>query len=643
MKRPEIRFLTAGLFCFLYASAVAQVHPEYKLSSKDTSLLQSGTNAIILQEERQVRFRSGGRVDLIVRKATMILGPESGMDQEVVYYDPDSKVSYFRGRTYDSSGFLVREVESKDVQDGATSAYSATIGDTRYKLIEFYSDTYPYTIEVEYEVRMDGFSKVNAFDWDILPRFGVALKQGVLEVRVPVDFPLFFLPVNVGETPGKTTEGKEDVYTLALTQIPAVQYEQEGPPYQDVLPRLWILPSEFWIDGYKGSLESWDQYGLFLHQLTIGRDKLPGDLKKSIHGLVDNVAKDREKIDLLYQYMQSEMRYVSIQLGIGGWQPLSAEFVSEHKYGDCKALTNYMGAMLKEVGIESYPVVIYRGSRPRFSLDDFRPSINSFNHMLLYVPGENCFLECTSSNYPSGFIGDDNENRRALLVTETGGRLIDMPVSDASANRELRQIEIKLAQDGKASIEFQATFNGSRHQYYRWIKNHLTEEEQLKEIQENLDLPAYKVNNWTLDADERKAQANLGLRLEVPRFAAVAGKRIFVPMSSFGALEGVPEENADRKRPVIIRGAFQERDEVVFILPAGYEVEALPQAENALETSFGSFRWQIQQSEGQVKLIREISILVTEIPAADYEIYRQFFIEVSQLEKEQLVLVRKGP
>jgi len=52
---------------------------------------------------------------------------------------------------------------------------------------------------------------------------------------------------------------------------------------------------------------------------------------------------------------------VSIQIGIGGWQPFDASTVQRLSYGDCKALANYMKTLLEAVGLSANYCLVNAG------------------------------------------------------------------------------------------------------------------------------------------------------------------------------------------------------------------------------------------------------------------------------------------
>src|SRR5690606_2173354 len=143
-----------------------------------------------------------------------------------------------------------------------------------------------------------------------------------------------------------------------------VKSEPYCPAASELLPTIMVSPSLFEAESYTGSMSSWNDFGIFMNMLYQGRDELTPIMKANVGELTANAKTDREKIDALYRYMQKNMRYVSVQLGIGGWQPFDAKYVEANKYGDCKALSNFMKALLKEVGIPAYPVLIYNGEKP---------------------------------------------------------------------------------------------------------------------------------------------------------------------------------------------------------------------------------------------------------------------------------------
>ena len=95
-------------------------------------------------------------------------------------------------------------------------------------------------------------------------------------------------------------------------------------------------------------MDNWQTYGAWQYQLLNGRDQIPPTLKEELQKADSQNCNTHliEKIAAVYQYLASTTRYVSIQLGIGGLQPIAAADVHRTGFGDCKGLSNYMRAML---------------------------------------------------------------------------------------------------------------------------------------------------------------------------------------------------------------------------------------------------------------------------------------------------------
>src|SRR5208283_3003611 len=88
------------------------------------------------------------------------------------------------------------------------------------------------------------------------------------------------------------------------------------------------------------------------------------------------------KIQALAAFVQDDIRYVAIELGIGGYQPHAAADVLRHRYGDCKDKATLLSAMLREIGVASYYVII---NSERGSLTTAAPPNIEFNHAILAI------------------------------------------------------------------------------------------------------------------------------------------------------------------------------------------------------------------------------------------------------------------
>ena len=249
-------------------------------------------------------------------------------------------------------------------------------------------------------------------------------------------------------------------------------------------------------------------------------------------------ASDNEKIEILYQYLQKNFRYVSIQLGIGGWQTMKAEDVLKYSYGDCEGLTNLMRSMLEVVGISSYYTLVNAGADAKDIEVDF-PS-NQFNHVILYVPIERdpIWLECTSNALPAGFLGDFTKARHVLVTTPEGGFLTKTPsYSSEDWNKITTKSRMKIDSRGDAKVESQITQPGNFAESLLNVKNLSDEREQKEFFSTGFSVSGLIISQLKMDVNPKDSLLTASVSLEgfLQRYVQQTSKR-FILKSFMGKI-----------------------------------------------------------------------------------------------------------
>ncbi|MGE5497544.1 MAG: hypothetical protein ACM3Q2_05725, partial [Syntrophothermus sp.] len=349
-----------------------------------------------------------------------------------------------------------------------------------------------------------------------------------------------------------------------------------------------------------------------------------------------------EKIKKLYKYMQSKTRYVSIQLGIGGWQPFEAELVHEKGYGDCKALSNYMVSLLNEAGIKSYTALINTGEH-RFPIIKEFPS-NQFNHAICCVPLEKdtVWLECTSQLMTAGKIGSSNENRSALLITELGGILVPTPKSKSADNRQLRNASVMIKTIGNADVSSTVEWKGSQQENVIHRLGYATPEDKQKWVASTMGVPDQRLQNFAFKGIEsRNSDVVLSLQAEIPNFASFSGSRLFFKPNIMERRTMIPKDVEKRMSPVTFESPYLDIDTIYFSIPRGYKAESLPK-EVKLSTPFANYIANTAMRDGTSLIYtRLIEIKDYSIPAEMYSEYRKFMSEVVKADRAQAVFVKE--
>ena len=627
-------------FLLLFFCAGAQVmaqSPAVANASLNDSLLQ-GAHSIILNEEITYEVHSPRSVTQREERSVMILDKRHQHEQTVyAWYDNESKVTDFEVRVTDLLGNQTSRVRRSDVQDERYTSDGTFVDDTYVKYVEVQCESYPCIVTSIIERKLTDFSATLRTPRWFPVHYDQALLQATYTAHVPLDNNILFDTQGIGE-PNIETSGKRKTYTWKLSNVNAQCAEPLGPAYTEVMPHLFITLENFRIDEYSGSYRDWNSFGHFINDIMDGRDVLPEALAVEVHETVAGATTRRDTIDRLYRLMQKRCRYVSIQLGIGGWQPFPADFVEENRYGDCKALSNYMGAMLKEVGIESYPVLIYRDDRPRYDVrEDY--AISSFNHMVLYVPSEDMYLECTSTDEPTGYLSDDKEDRNVVWITPEGGRLVRTPKLEPGDHGHVRTVRLRLREDNSVGFSLEGSWFGADQETFRSVGSYFGDgKDQRKWLHRNDFLPDVSGGEYTFDVHRDEPVVDLHYETVLPHRVRAFGSRRFVSVNPFPR-NWVPDPVEDRQLPVVYSDPRMLVDTVHLHYPNGLEIESGLLSEPVVyEHPVGEYRAEMRAGENSVTWIRTLRLNSVTLPAEDYEDFRQFFIDLGKAEGLQLVL-----
>ncbi len=622
-------------FILLTGSVTAQNSLYNSLLIPDA--LQKDANEVIRSEKSEFIVNNISEAVETETVVVTILNGESDANELVFYYDQYSKIKKLWAKVYDGNGNEVNAYKQKDFSDRSAIGSNTIYSDTRYKYLTVNHSSYPYTIEYHCTKEHKGIMSYPDYR---INGFGQSVQFFEVKIAVPPGLDIHSKQENVKLRTSVDKVGGTKIYTWTGKNLPALKREVYMPNNQKY-PVLRISATKFAVDKYEGDMSTWKSFGSFLYELNKDRQGLSLQTQEKVRAVTDDAATDREKIKRIYEYMQSEVRYVSVQLGIGGWQSFDAQYVEKNKYGDCKALSNYMKSLLEVVDIPANWVILHRGYRGRQEIDENFVNPGFANHMILYVPSEDMWLECTSKDYPPNYLGGDNHDRPVLIVSEKGGKIYRTPKYGLEENKSSTRANIKLDAKGGAVIKKQTTCQGPSHDIYRQLKNYPKTDVE-KYIVRSTSLPGLTLDKFAIETDPDTPTATVDFNITVPHYASKAGKRVFVPINNLNPFTKVPKAEEHRIHPVKIENDYHEKDEYVFVLPEGYKVESAPKEKGLLESKYGKFSLDLKVTDKTVTVTRILDIYAVELPATDYDKLRDFYKKIAQLDAAKMVLVKKA-
>ena len=610
---------------------------KYRVADIPKQLLKDA-KAVVRDESIQVKIISDAKLVQKVLYAITILNKNGASNANFMQpYARNMKVSGIKAQIYDESGAEIKKKGGFDILDYALISEGTTFADHRIKAILPEHLVYPFTIEYTYEI---SFSDVIQYPgWNPVEDFDVAVEKSKYTLMVSKQAKCRFYEQNITSNMKVQNTDEFDIYSWELSNMPAFTDENFCPALGDITPVVFIAPTKVSVEGYEGNFDTWTGLGQWINQLNKDRNNLSDETRVKIKKMTAGITDERAKIKMLYEYMQNKTRYVSIQVGLGGFQPFDAETVDRLSYGDCKALSNYMKSILEVAGISSRYTLVLAGRDNPTIHSDF-PS-NQFNHAILCVPLEKdtIWLECTSQRNPFNYMGTFTADRKVLVIDETGGKLIKTPSLKAENDLESRKVLVILDQSGSGSADVKTDYHGATYDNYAQILG--SDQADRKElVTKKIHIPNFELDNFNIQENKVELPSvTEKLNLSITGYCTRVGEKMMLCPNMMNKLSESPFQATTRRYPVSIKWPANEIDTVIYILPRGYTLEKIPAKIN-LQSDFGLYSTEITKSGNTLQYIRNFKVFKGEYPVERYEEIVTFFDKIVAADENKVMLTK---
>ncbi len=657
-KRPMQGVVLRTFLCILAlaAGAAAADVPEWMraLVSAPLPVHDEKTDAILLYSERSVTVISADKMKEQVRVAYKILRP-SGREYGLVLvtFNPQSKVNHLRGWCIPAQGNIY-EVKDKDAVEISLPKIEGAelISDVKAKVLQIPAPDVGNIVGYEYEV--EEHPLVLQWSWDFQRE--IPTRQSRFSLQLPSGWEYRAVWLNYPEV--TATQSGNNQWQWTVSDVKAVRKEADMPPVEGVEGQMVV--SFFPAGGAAtNGFSNWQQMGDWYLNLTNGRRDPSPEIKQTVSSLTASAKTPLDKMRAVAAFVQSNIRYVAIELGVGGVQPHPAADIFAHRYGDCKDKATLMASMLHEIGVDSYYVVI---NAERGAVTSQTPAyIGAFNHAILAIKlpdgmndpsliatrqdpklGKLLFFDPTDELTPFGQIRGYLQDNYGLLVTPGGGELVELPAQPSTASGIHRTAKFSLDATGTLKGSVQEERFGDLARQERWaLRNAKTNADVIKRLESHLaaSLSTFQVESVRIANQHRNEQPfGYDYPLVAENYAKSAGNLLLVRPRVVGVKSsGFLENKEPRQYPIEFSALARDNDTFEITMPSGYEVDELPPPVDA-DYSFAAYHSKTEASGSVIRYTRTYEVKELSVPVSKAEEVRKFNRIIAGDERNMAVL-----
>ena len=612
------------------------------------------TDAVLLYSEDIVTVQGNGKIKHLTRRAYKILrvgGKDRGT--AVAYIDAETKILNMKGWCIPAQG---KDYEVKEKEAIETSlpgvANGELVSDVRAKILPIPASD-PGNI-VGYEIEQEERLYILQEQWVF--QSSLPTREARFTLNLPAGWEYKATWMNFPETQPASSSPMQSQWVVS--DVKAIRAEDDMPPWKGVAGQmlLSLIPPG---DSQKKGFVSWAEMAKWESDLAQGRRDPSPEIKQKVAELTSAAPTTLAKMQALAAFVQHDIRYVAIELGIGGLQPHPARDIFSHRYGDCKDKATLLSAMLKEIGVDSYyfDINVTRGGVGAQS----PAGLGWFNHEILAIRlpddlkdpslaailtlpkiGRILIFDPTNDMTPFGQLSGSLQSSYGLLVTPDGGELLQLPQLPPETSGVRRSGKLALSPSGTLSGEIQEMRMGDTGSYQRYVLRTTTQDkDRIKPIETSLahSLASFQITKASilnLHAQDQPFVYNYSFTAD--RYAKLVGNLLIVRPRVLGQKSSdILERKEPRKYPVEFDGPQKDVDVYEITLPAGYVVDDLPPPSDA-DYSFASYHSKTELQGNLLRYTRTYEIKELSVPTSKLNDLKTFYRIIASDERNTAVL-----
>lgn len=606
--------------------------------------------AIILYQESNISVTSAGKIKRLDRQVVKLLRPDSrDWAWPKFYFTTLSPITSLHGWSIPPNGKDF-EMRDRDIVEAAMDLEGGElVGDLRMKWMQIPGAEVGTLVGYEVERELSPFEL--AINWNA--QSTVPVREEKFSLTLPPSWTYESTWLNHPEQAPVSTGTNR--WSWTLSNVPEVKIEKRMPPWEGIATDLVVSLKP---PGDKKSIQSWNDLGAWYAQLTQDRRASTPAIKQKVAELTANQDTVLDKMRALARFVQKDIRYVAIELGIGGHQPHFAADIFSHRYGDCKDNVTVLGAMLNEIGVTSYYLLI---NTDRGTVSQATPPNLLFNHAIMAIAlpdgvsglpaqvthpklGKILFFDPTDSLTPFGSLRGELQANFGLLVANNGGELVKLPQLPPDMSGILRTAKLELDEKGTLRGDFHEVHSGGSGAAQRYMLRSVERDtDQVRPVERLAgaslsNFQVLKASVLNLRVEDRPFEWNY--TLEALNYAKPAGDLVMVRPRVLGSQSaGFLETKEPRVHAIEFQEPVRNSDVIEISLPAGYGVDELPPAVD-IDDGFATYHSKTEFSGHTLKYTRTLEIRELSVPAAKAETLKKFYRDIAADERSSAVLKR---